>query len=348
MLGRLFCLYRKELKKTVFSKTFILFFSVILISIIISIYFFYSTLESEPYTSSYGVIPYDDYEQLQAHLNHNEEYISELYGQLEVTADLNRRSLIKNEIRHRERLSLIYKYLQSHPEISYSKYYDFGSLTNSGYEDNFSFFVFITTYPIIFMIVGIAVLSSLIVTNDFTNGTYKFVYTSGVSRTKIIFAKLSTFITLLFSSCLLILLIGLIFGFIQYGYDKKYLIMASYRNVFHVGISGYFFLSFLNYLSLGIFICGIIFFISLFFKNNIISLTICAILLFLFLNGYNLFAHLNEKLAIFNVFTSVNIFDVFSVEPVFYNLWKYLIISFAYFTIFATAGIFWFRKKDFC
>jgi hypothetical protein len=31
MLGSLFCLYRKELKKIVFSKTFILFFSVILI-----------------------------------------------------------------------------------------------------------------------------------------------------------------------------------------------------------------------------------------------------------------------------------------------------------------------------
>jgi ABC-type transport system involved in multi-copper enzyme maturation permease subunit len=161
-------------------------------------------LGSEPYTSSYGVIPYEDYEELQAHLNHNGEYISELYGQLEVTADLNRRSLIKNEIRQRERLSLIYQYLQSHPEISYSKYYDFGSLTNSGYEDNFSFFVFITTYPIIIMIVGIAVLAALIVTNDFTNGTYKFVYTSGLSRTKIVLTKLSTILTLLFSSCLLI------------------------------------------------------------------------------------------------------------------------------------------------
>jgi hypothetical protein len=177
MSDSLFSLYRKELKKTVFSKTFILFFSVIIITIIVSINLFYTTLGNEPYTSSFGVIPYEDFEELQAHLNHNGEYISELYGQLEVTADLNRRSLIKNEIRQRERLSLIYQYLQNHPEISYSKYYDFGSLTNSGYEDNFSFFVFITTYPIIIMIVGIAVLAALIVTNDFTIGTYKFVYT---------------------------------------------------------------------------------------------------------------------------------------------------------------------------
>lgn len=154
--------------------------------------------------------------------------------------------------------------------------------------------------------------------------------------------------TLLLLSCLLILLGGLVLGFIQFGLDERYMIMATYEKVFHVGISGYFFLSFLNYFSLGVFISGIIFFISLFLKNNILSLVVCAILLFLFLNGYNLFGYLNGNLAIFNVFISVNIFDVFSVEPVFNSMWKYLAISFAYLIISAAVGIFWFRKKDFC
>lgn len=347
MSARFFNLFRKELKKTVFSKTFLLFSSVIVVTLIVSLHFYYATLDSEPYGSSYGVIPFEDSEELQAHLDNNEEYISELYGRLEVTTDSNRRSLIEKEIRHRERLSLIYRYLQSH-QIPYSQYYDFGSLTNRGYEDNFSFFVFVTTFPIIIMVVGIAVLSALIVTNDFTIGTYKFVYTSGVSRTKVVLVKLEVILALLFSSCLLILLAGLAFGLLLYGNSGKYMIMASYSTVFHVGITGYFFLSLLNFFSLGLFICGIIFFISLFFKNNVISLVVSAILLFLFLNGYNIFEYQNQDLAIFNVFTSVNIFDVFSVEPVFDSVWKYLGVSFAYLLISGAAGISWFKRKDFC
>lgn len=49
--------------------------------------------------------------------------------------------------------------------------------------------------------------------------------------------------TLLLLSCLLILLGGLVLGFIQFGLDERYMIMATYEKVFHVGISGYYVIS---------------------------------------------------------------------------------------------------------
>ena len=288
------------------------------------------------------MIPFEDSEELQAHLDNNEEYISELYGRLEVTTDSNRRSLIEKEIRHRERLSLIYRYLQSH-QIPYSQYYDFGSLTNRGYEDNFSFFVFVTTFPIIIMVVGIAVLSALIVTNDFHKSNLQIRFTLQVCpRTKLCCE--TGVILALFFSCLLIFVGGFAFGWLLYGNSGKYMIMAHTVCLpFGITILLSFPLNFFTW----IFIWELSPSYPVFQKQCSFPWSSLHIA-FLFLNGYNIFEYQNQDLAIFNVFTSVNIFDVFSVEPVFDSVWKYLGVSFAYLLISGAAGISWFKRKDFC
>lgn len=146
MSNRFLRVYKNEIRKITVSKFFIVFMSILLITIVIATGFFYISLDSEPYYSTYGVSAYKNSNELTSNFQDNEDYIKELSDQLHITSNQRRRELIMDEIKIKERLSLVYKHLLKHKEITYSKYYDFGALTNSGFSDALSFFGFVSAF----------------------------------------------------------------------------------------------------------------------------------------------------------------------------------------------------------
>lgn len=197
------------------------------------------------------------------------------------------------------------------------------------------------------MTIGFGISAALIVVNDFSTGTYKFVYTATMARNKIVFAKGLALLSVLFATCFIILLISFLMGIALYGYSDKYVIFASMHNVFHVKMGQYGLLCFLNYFSLATFISTLIFFLSLFFKSNIAALTTSGILLFFFLIGHDRFVYANKNIAYINIFIAVNVFDIYSIVPAFDNISMYLIVTGSYLSVFAFGGLYRFIKRDF-
>ena len=340
-------MYKNELFKVIKTKVFFIFVFVIIIILGLSGLFFESYSDGSTFDSYYGVLKYESIDDLRIHYNNNETHILDLKESFNITNSSRRRQIIEQQIEIKEKLSMIYQYLIDNPEIKYEQYYDYGSINDLSNQEALSFFSYLTNYALFIIIFGMAIISSLIVVNDFSNGTYKFLYTSNVSRTKMVLIKYSVTTSISIALTLLITLIGISGGLIAYGIPDKIVIFASNSNVFSVNWIGYTILIFINYIQIILLISSIIFFLSLFFKSNLISIIIAVVFLFLTIVAYDLFENITGFLSKINIFILINNFDAFSSNPLWDNLWGYIIISLIYLIIISISGVLWFKYKDF-
>lgn len=322
-------MFKAELKKTFRDKIIYLLIIVLMVSLIycIIIYTYNATLDSYKFYG-YNIIKYENKEDLSQLKN-------DISAQLLDTNDLDEEYI--NEL---VRLNEIYSYLEKN-SISYSEIMEYDGLDIDFYSNRFSFFRHMTQYLKIILAVVLGILASLLVTMDFQKGTYKFVYSRSISRLKIIKTKL--FVWLFFAFIFLIVSFILIFCTSYLFKDSTTaatIIYATRDNVFSAGFFSFMMLEFANLTVYVIFYGLIVFGISLFYKNILLSLS-TNLLIFGIIFAFNPI----QKPLINNITEGINSVYSYAGSDIINIL--YIITIYSAITISAlVGGMVYFKKKD--
>lgn len=249
--------------------------------------------------SGYGISKYESKEDL-LKFKQNEETII-----IELEEELNDTILTSDEIKElNESLSChnakikICDYLIEN-DISYNEYMDFLGTCSKAIDSSFSatYYIYCVLYYALPFVMSL--LAIFLISYDFHMGTYKFLYSTDVSRTKL--AK-NKYIVLLFISTIVSIVVFLVTMCISFNYGSASgkVIFANNDSIFALNYLEFYLMSSLDVLFRTILISSFIYGITLFFRYFYIPLIFCLIILitniFVYFNTNHILQLLNNGL----------------------------------------------------
>ena len=245
---------------------FIIFLVIILCTVITVL--FYNDFDFGSNGSGYGIRRYQSLEEVSELINELQEEKSEIKAILsnQVIID-DDKPYYEMKLLELEMQENIYSYILEN-NIAYDDYNDYANISNNKYDSAFSAFRFFAQNINYFLPFIVALLAAIIIPLDFHNGAYKFIYSSSISRNKILFARFIAFlifaIVIVLVTCISMMSISFLFG-----KASGSIVFANLSSVFQMNYATYFLFETINILFRTIIIGCFIFASSLFVRNAI-------------------------------------------------------------------------------
>ncbi len=292
-------MFKAEIIKLFKSKISYIFLFILFAFILYGVIDFNNNYTFTIYHSGYGIAKYDSKEQLLKFKTDAETIIVELEEELnDETLTEGQRDAIEDSIYEYNKRIRIYNYLIDN-DISYTDYMDFTGTCLRAEDNAFSALYWI--YDVLYYILPfvLSLFAIYIFSTDFHKGTYKFLYSTNVSRTKIIKNK---YFVILFTSVIISLicfLASLIIS-LNFGSPQGKVIFVNNDSIFSLNYFSFYLLSSLDILFRTISLVSVIYGITLISKYAYIPLIFAAVILiiniFAVFNGNTLLLLLDDGL----------------------------------------------------
>lgn len=290
--------------------------------------FYVNSTNSDYPISGYGIEKYDSEEDLIALRDRIKAELLEDWGDPE--RDDRLRTLLN-----------IYDLLIE-KDIAYHSIVDYVGVSVEKRQNGFSFFRFSIILLKTILSLSVGIFASLIVVTDFQRGTYKFLYTRNVSRLKVIWYKAIWVMVFCALAVLVSASICAIFGFNAYDNSGiKYIIIANQSGAKVLNPLQFICLDTAILLQYTAFYSVLIFSLSLFLKNSVVSVLLNGavyVLIFICYLIDNIFV-LNASQGIFSVFE----FASSSNSYIGYAMGIYIVVI----ALITVLSVLSFRRRDF-
>jgi len=292
-------MFKADIIKLFKSKFFYIILTILFAFIIYGVIDFNNNYNLSFTYSGYGITKYESKEDLLKFKQNQETII------IDLEEELNDTSLTRDEIKEiKESLSdhnikiKICDYLIEN-DISYNEYMDFLGTCSKAIDNSFSatYYIYCVLYYALPFVMSL--LAIFLISYDFHKGTYKFLYSTNVSRTKV--AK-NKYVVLLFISTIVSIICFFTTMFISFnfGCTSGKVIFANNDSIFALNYLEFYLISSLDVLFRTILISSFIYGITLFFKYFYVPLIFCLIILitniFVYFNTNHIMQLLNNGL----------------------------------------------------
>lgn len=257
---------KAEFRKLI--KTGLIFMTALLVIILCTVnsVLFYNNFDYGANGSGYGIRRYQSIDDANELLHETENNISEINDILQNQAVLpNDKTYYEKLLSELKLEAEIYSYIIEN-NITFEAYNDYAHISETKYDSAFSAFSYFARNLNYFLPFIVALLGAIVMPLDFHNGTYKFLYSSSVSRKKILGARFIVFLIFSLAIACLACISSMAIAF-SFGNGSGAIVFANLSTVVQMNFAEFFLFETANILFRTMIIGCIIFASSLLMRN---------------------------------------------------------------------------------